>query len=102
MSYDHIIKPEAESDLEEAADWYDGQSRGLGIEFLQAAREAVQRICQNPNGYAPIYRGIRAEMLRRFPYVVYFEFQEDIVAVLAIMHGGRDPSVWQSRVDESG
>lgn len=34
MKYPVLIRPEAESDLEEAFSWYENKRRGLGYDFL--------------------------------------------------------------------
>ena len=38
-----------------------------------------------------------AEEVRQFPFVVYYRVRDDRIEVLAVMHGGRDPSAWQAR-----
>lgn len=100
MSFQLIVKPEAEADLQEAATWYNRQREGLGDEFLDAAKDAMQHIRRNPTGYALLHGSIRALMLRRFPYLVYFELEEDRITVLGVFHGRRDPQVWRSRIAE--
>jgi hypothetical protein len=40
---------------------------------------------------------VRAVRLRRFPFVVYYVVLADRAEVLAVMHGSRDESAWQSR-----
>ncbi len=42
-----------------------------------------------------------APMVRRFPYVVYYRIQGGRVSILAIQHGARDPSAWQSRLESN-
>lgn len=38
-----IFRPAAAADVEAAYRWYEGQRRGLGDDFLAAAREAIER-----------------------------------------------------------
>jgi len=40
---------------------------------------------------------IRRALLRRFPYVVYFAIEADIVVVVAVLPASRDPAEWQRR-----
>jgi len=35
--------------------------------------------------------------LRRFPYIVYFAVEGDIIIVVAVLHASREPSEWQRR-----
>ena len=100
MRFQLLVKPEAEADLEEVATWYNRQQEGLGDEFVDAAKEAIRQIRRNPTLFEVVYGSVRAAMLKKFPYVVYFEVEEDQIAVFGVFHGRRDPNVWQARIDE--
>ena len=50
-----------------------------------------------PELYAVTFRGVRPAKLRRFPYVMYYRMLADRIEVLAVLHGSRNPRVWQSR-----
>ena len=43
-----FVRPEAAQDIEEAASWYEEQSRGLGREFLEEVDRSLQRIAEQP------------------------------------------------------
>jgi hypothetical protein len=43
-----IIRPEAEREVQEAFDWYEELSEGLGFEFLRAADACLSGIQRNP------------------------------------------------------
>ena len=36
--------------------------------------------------------------IRRFPYVIHYRIEGEMIVVFAIMFGGRDPSAWQERI----
>ena len=91
------LRPEAESDIRSARDWYDRQRNGLGDEFLDSVDALFAAIAQHPRQYAATARGVRRAKRRRFPYVVYYRVLTDCIEVLAILHGRRDPRVWQDR-----
>jgi toxin ParE1/3/4 len=97
MSLPLIIRPEAEQDMQEGREWYDGQRDGLGLEFLDAVEKVLNRIEATPLLHAEVYRGVRSALVRKFPYVVYFRPLQDYVDVLAVVHARRNPMVWQSR-----
>jgi plasmid stabilization system protein ParE len=97
MSRSLIVRPEAEQDLTEGRDWYDGQRNGLGDEFLTAVDEVFARIRQSPELYAAGYKGVRRAGLNAFPYVVYYRIVGEAVEVIAVQHGGRHPRRWRSR-----
>jgi len=91
-----IIRPEAEADLANARDWYEGQRVGLGAEFLLCVEEVLERIGRTPEMYAVVYHSARRSFTRRFPHAVYYCIEGDDV-VVGILHMHRDPREWQSR-----
>ena len=99
MKYRLKVRPEAEADLAEARDWYNKQRPGLGKEFLAAVRQTIHRVRRSPLLFAVVYRETRCTLVAHFPYVVYFRIHGDLISVIAILHGHRDESVWQSRVE---
>jgi plasmid stabilization system protein ParE len=98
MTYRLTIRPEAEGELAEAFDWYEGRVPGLGEDFLEALNTVVDSILNNPLQYPVVYRSVRRALLRRFPYQVLFIVEVDAVGVIAVFHGARDPRRWQSRL----
>ena len=100
MTFRLVIQPEAEADLDAAYRWYQNQRYGLGAEFIECIEAVFERICEMPELHAVVYRNVRHALVRRFPYVVCYVFDEGAVDVVAVFHGHRDPTVWKSRVDE--
>jgi plasmid stabilization system protein ParE len=98
MTYRLIIRPEAETELAEAFDWYEQHLPGLGAEFLMAVDTAVASILGNPLQHPGIYRNVRRALAKRFPYQVLFIVEENIIVVIAVFHGARDPKRWQDRL----
>ena len=91
------VEPEAEADLAEAYRWYENQRSGLGGEFIACVDAAFNRICKTPDLHAAVYKNVRQALIRRFPYVVCYVFEEPLVSVVAVFHGHRDPAIWKSR-----
>lgn len=71
---DLIILPEAERDSAEAYAWYEQQESGLGEEFLRCVDACIQSIRRNPEMYRVVFEKYRRAVLRRFPYVIFYEF----------------------------
>jgi len=92
-----FVRDEAAVDIEEAAEWYEERRSGLGGEFLRAVRAALAGIARQPPHF-PAARGeVRRARVRRFPYIIFFVPDAERVVVLAVLHGRRDPRVWQER-----
>jgi len=97
MSYRLKIKPDAENDLEESANWYNTQRSNLGVEFLDEVEEAVERIARNPFLFQQRYRKVRVAFCRRFPVGIYFTIEKEEVVVHAVLHTSRNPMIWKRR-----
>ena len=95
--YKLIIKPFAEEDAKDAANWYNGKREGLGNGFLLALEATLNAIQRNPNHYQVVYKGLKRALTVRFPYGVFFIVEEDVIYVLAIVHSSRSPKVWKKR-----
>jgi len=93
------IRPEAEQDLAETKLWYERKRAGLGDDFLLCVEETLDRIQRLPTVHAPVYKDVYRAFVRRFPYVVYYRVDGNLITVLAVMHGRRQARAWQSRAD---
>ena len=94
------INPEAEVELQEATDWYAGQSVSAGGRFVAEVEAAFAEIMRNPLRFAPAGTGVRVSRLKRFPYKLYFEFDvaRQHIRLLCITHHKRRPDYWRGRV----
>ena len=92
------LLPEAKDEFDAAADWYELQHTGLGIDFVARVREVFQRIAVTPRLHGVVYQDVRKAIIKRFPYIVLYREDQGEIIVISIFHTSRDPSVWQSRV----
>jgi plasmid stabilization system protein ParE len=97
VKYDVFVRRLAEHDLEEAEDWYNEQQSGLGSEFRGAIADLFERLTNNPRIYPRVLGDVHRAVLRRFPYLVYFQIEDSHIVVLAVLGSGRDPRVHQER-----
>ena len=100
MSFKILVKPEAELDAVESALWYNGQSEGLGIKFLEALGLEIQRIKSNPKLFRVKYRQTRVSHVDRFPYGIHYKIEGETIVVLAILHTSRNPQIWKDRQEK--
>lgn len=92
------IRPEAEKDIEEAANWYEQRREGLGDAFLDEIQNVLVAISERPAAYAVLHRGVRRALIKRFPFGVFYRLEDDGLVVFAVMHGRRHPRRWMERV----
>ncbi len=91
------------ADLEGVALFYNQREpgQGLGDRFLSEADEAVAGIERNPLMGGFIHRpgNIRHVLLPHFPYAIHYRvISGDLVFVVGIYHGSRDPKIWKERI----
>lgn len=92
-----VLRPEAEWEISEAADWYGRRRPGLGAEFLDAVDACISVVRRNPQSY-PVVRGaVRRAVLPRFPYNLIYTVRPGELVILGCVHGRRDQKVWQGR-----
>jgi toxin ParE1/3/4 len=97
MSIPVLIRPEAESDIEDAFTWYEKRRRGLGSDFLLCVEEGLSKIQHSPKTYPVVHKNIRRLLIRRFPYGIFYLLDRDLIVVLAVTHARRDPQIWRFR-----
>jgi plasmid stabilization system protein ParE len=91
------IHEDADRELNDAADYYDSESPGLGTVFLDQLEDGYQRILENPHVAGEIDPDIRKLVLAKFPYNLIYEIGGDVVLILAVAHQRRRPHYWRDR-----
>ena len=99
MTFELIVRPEAEAEMSEAFDWYEERLPGLGSDFLLNVDAALHAILRNPQQFPVVHKNIRRAMIRRFPYQVFFLREEHPIVVPAVFHAKRRSRRWRERVD---
>lgn len=96
MQYD--FHPEAQRELQIAADYYDGISPELGDAFLDEVERSLERIVKFPEAWAQLSINTRRCRTVGFPYGIVYQIQGDRVLIVAFMHLQRKPNYWTDRV----
>lgn len=97
MSRRILLRPEAQTELIEARDWYESHRPGLGSRFWAAAEDAISAIAERPLAYPRVHGETRRKILERFPYAVFYRVVQEEVVILGVVHGRRHPRSWKSR-----
>jgi len=93
-----FLTPEADQDIAEAYWWYESQRVGLGEEFLRSIEASLEKIRRHPQLHAPVHENYRRTLVRRFPYCIFYEFEEAAATVFYIVHTARDSAKWRARL----
>jgi toxin ParE1/3/4 len=92
-----LIHDLAEAEINEAADFYDLESPGLGSAFISEIERSIRSISEFPEA-APIVQGrIRKRIVARFPYSLVYSLRPDQIRILAVAHHKRRPFYWHGR-----
>jgi plasmid stabilization system protein ParE len=88
---------EAQTEFDEATDFYGMERTSLGRAVIGAGEQAVDGAREYPDS-CPILRGrVRKARVRRFPYSVLYSCVGNQVRVLAVAHDRRRPFYWSGR-----
>lgn len=94
MSAPVVWRGEAIRDVQEAFDWYEGQSKGTGERLLTEIDEFVAFITQHPEGPAKWRSRYGKVTLQRFPYQVVYRLDNGMSIIYSVFHSKRDPGRW--------
>jgi toxin ParE2 len=92
------LLPQAQTELDEAYEWYALQADGLGERFLAEVIHAFGLVQQYPGAWHPISANTRRCRLKRFPYGVIYAVDGAEVIVIAVAHLHRKPGYWTTRL----
>jgi len=90
-----------------AAAWYESQRAGLGADFREDFRAALDTVEEGVVPGSPWPgrlgdRGVKRTLLKRFPFSVVFVDTGSGKVVLAVAHHRRRPAYWRGRLPRTG
>jgi toxin ParE1/3/4 len=94
---------QARAEFDSAVEYYNNAEPGLGEDFVAAVGHALRRTLSNPELWPPWpalathQPLIRRAPVKRFPYCIAYQLDENAVTVLAVQHAKRRPLYWLSR-----
>lgn len=93
VSFELIVKPEAEKDIQVIFDWYESKVEGLGERFLGDLDRKLSRILDHPEGYQFHFEDFRFAFLDRFPVSIHFKLEENTVFIFGIFPTSKNPDI---------
>ena len=88
---------EAKYELDEAIDYYDLQSPGLGQQFLQEILNTLDRVASFPQAWHPLSENTKRCQTTRFPYGLIYSVLENEILIISVSNLHREPTHWQHR-----
>ena len=94
----YSLHPEAESDLREAAEYYQERAgTALAQAFFAEFEHSMHLLLKHPLLGALWRHGERRLVTRHFPYAIIYTVAEQAIQVLAVAHQSRRPGYWRKR-----
>lgn len=91
------FNPIARQELNDAAQYYELESPGLGAAFLAQVERCCASIAEHPESGRSVLGPVRRRLIARFPYAVLYTLRPGVVRIVAIMNLKRRPSYWVGR-----
>ena len=88
----------ASLEIEDGKEYYNLQKDGLGDDFKEDIKAAINNIISFPNLYPKLEYNLRRVLLHRFSYSIFYfiDNEADIIIVLSVAHQRRKPYYWIS------
>lgn len=83
----------AQKDLTESWEWYEEQSIGLGDRFSNIIYNDINVIAKDPFVYKKVKCDLREFVVNEFPYLIIYEYYDDVVNIIRIFHTSRNPKL---------
>ena len=95
----YSFHPSAETELNEAIDYYNKCQDGLGLEFAKEAYSSIQNILAFPQAWTPLSENTRRCLINRFPYSIIYQVADNQIFIIALMQLNRRPEYWKKRTE---
>jgi plasmid stabilization system protein ParE len=95
----HRILPEADEEFAEAVRHYSEIDPELGVRFYREMERLIRDVCISPERFFMFNPPVRRRLSTVFPYAVVYVEKPDGVWIVAVMHTGRKPGYWRSRLE---
>lgn len=93
------ISSDALDDLNDGFRFCEVQERGLGDYFLSQLRADIDGLKITAGIHRQPHRHLRRLLSRRFPYAIFYEFDDSHALVVAVVDCRRDPDWIISHLD---
>ncbi len=88
----------ASIELDDAVEYYNMHSVGLGENFLTEVLETIELISQFPDLWVRNSENTRKAILRKYPYNLIYSVHKNVIYIIAVAHQNREPEYWIERI----
>lgn len=98
MRFPLVLHPDIGEDIQDSYSYYEAKLSGLGDEFVKAVDDAFELIQQYPKMFPFIDWGVRKMVMKRFPFIIAYLFEDNRILILNVLHTSRNPDTIASRL----
>lgn len=92
MSHPVVLSADAIADIDQAFEYYNSRSYGLGFEFTDTLDAYFKKIGRLPTASAIRYDNVRVKPVDTFPFTIHFTIEPDgSVIILRVFNTYQEP-----------
>jgi toxin ParE1/3/4 len=91
-----LLSP-AEQEYADSMLFYLEESPNAADDFIEEVESALLEIAEFPKRYAIAESDVRAKVLTKFPFTIFYRVKSDEVVVSSISHDKRKSGHWRNR-----
>lgn len=92
------LSDDAENDFDCSYQYYLKISKKVADNFLKLIDSSFKQINSNPLSYPVVFENIIKYIVKKYPFVVYYEVTSNSIEIIAVFHSSRNPQVWKNRI----
>lgn len=96
--YAYVFAAQANAEMLAIGAYYEQQQVGLGQRFITEIEDAALEIASFPLAYRIFFKSTREKKMRKFPYLLIYTFEDDLVFIHAVFPCKSNPQKKQSRL----
>lgn len=96
-----VLREQAEQDISEAIEHYQAEAgEAVALKLIDELERVLTRMATHPGAGSTRYAhelglpGLRFQVLRKYPYLVFYVEQKSSIDVWRVLHGHRDIPAW--------
>jgi hypothetical protein len=90
--------PPSDQEFIDAYNYYEDQLLGLGDQFINDFNITIKLIIEYPLSRIKVGKRTRKALLKRFPYLILYVFEENKIHITCIAHQHRNPDYYIDRI----
>jgi plasmid stabilization system protein ParE len=93
-----ILTDRAILDIQKAKNWYEKQQKHLGKKFVEDVFKNIELLQEQPFAFPNKYKFVREIQLKKYPYLVIYSVEENIIFILRIFPTKTNPKKKYSKI----